>query len=306
MLSNPTAPLSKSIGTRYLTIAEGIQIGFTLRNTSTDARYSELNYSCPSCLQKVINKRFCENHECEAHGEIQGDVTKAYSDGSEGVRIEITPEDLENLMMPPPKNAKGKYVGSGTAYPGKDQIIVHSRLTAKAAQPYLFATTKKYFLAPEKGPSVTLYSTLQEALQRQKMCLMVKFCVGSLRQQLAIIHVEDDMLVLAVVPFAAQLRTIPVVNRVKVDKQFVDAFVNLLEQVPEKSYEEAVDDYQIAFDYLVETKTQVLMEKQLGFAPTKKAIAKKSPTPLETELEKLMAASAKALAKKPSKELTEA
>jgi hypothetical protein len=287
MLTNPTAPTSRSIGTRYLNMANGVQIGFRLHNTAADGKEYELNWSCPHCLFKAANKRYCENPECEAAGEIQGDATKAYSDGSEGIRVEIRPEDMEELMMPPPKNAKGQYQGKATLYPDKNHFHIHSRLTEREAIPYLLATTKKYFLAPEKGPSVTLYSTLQEALQRQKMCLMVKFCVNTPRQQLGIIHVEDDVLVMAVIPFAKQLRVIPTVNRVKVDKPFVDAFVEILNNVEQKPYEEASDDFEIAFNYLVELKTLAVMEKQMDVKTTKKKV-KKEPTPLDISMENLI------------------
>jgi non-homologous end joining protein Ku len=205
LVQNPLAPQSRSVGTKYLTIGTtGISLALKLYNTSVDKEGSGLHYSCPDCLHQSKQKNVCENVDCGTDI-ILGDIVKAWRDGADGMHIKVTSEHLENLVIPVDEDEV-------IPFPQKDQFVIHARLPMKSAADHILNQTGKYFLAPDKGQSITLYTALKEALVTKQQALMVKFCMRTQRQQLAIIAEEDGRLMMYVIPFQSQLRNPPEVK----------------------------------------------------------------------------------------------
>jgi non-homologous end joining protein Ku len=264
LVQNPLAPQSRSVGTKHLTITPGVSIGLKLYNTSVDKEGSGLHYSCPNCLQKSKQVNTCSNENCETDI-ILNEVAKVWQDGTENMPIRVTPEHLETLVIP---------VGEDEVipFPQKDHFVIHARISMKDAVPHLLNQTAKYFLAPEKGSSITLYAALLEALSTKKQALMVKFCMRTQRQQLAIIAEEEGRLMMYVIPFQAQLRNPPEVKIPQVlDKRFAELFTKVLMDIPTTPYEQAEDHYEVAFNYLVENLLKAEMGKMLPGRKKKKA-----------------------------------
>lgn len=227
----------KSTATRTLRLSDTMEISFKLYVSADDPKGSGLNKACPHCTSRVSMPNICSNEQCDHAGPLS-EVIHVYSDGTE--TYPITKDEMASIGQP-----------------DKDDFIIHSRLPEAQAEALLYKAQRKWYLAPAGNASALGYAVLKAALIEKSEAILVKFCIRSDRQQLAIIIAEGDMLVLIGVPFYDEVRmmkdfTLPASASPKYVKDLHTAFDSL----PVRKYSEANDEYDDKLRALIEQKVQ--------------------------------------------------
>lgn len=220
-----------------------------------DKEGSNLHRGCPSCLIPIKQNYICVNEKCDTVGPLHETVS-IYMDGD--TPLEITEEDLNNLKLPT-----------------SEAITIHSSLNRAATIELLALSTKSYFVVTEWPTSLLMYAALVKSLSTSKTNgLLVKFTIRSKRENLGVLYVNDDVLMINVIPFAASVRKTPVIRglqNVNSPVQMKKGITDFIQSLPINNYEEMEDAYDKAFADLISSKVKKAYMAKLTPTPPKKS-----------------------------------
>lgn len=233
MSYSSTSTGSRSSGTRQLVLGPALTLGLKLYVTADDEKGTGLHKGCPECLSLVAQPPTCPNEACDET--VLESTVQVYGDESP-MLIEDT--DLDSMDMP-----------------DKKFFVVAGRIPNKEAAQQLSSARSKYFLLPDGKGNVTAYAALAHALLTRKQSLLVKFALKSRRQKLGMLMAEEGCLVIAVIPYAAELRETPTVDMpAALPSHYVKSMLTAFDEVPETRYDAAVDVYDSELSKLVTGK----------------------------------------------------
>lgn len=232
-------------------------VGFGLVNipvklySATEERKLDLDMLDKHDMERIRYKRVNESTGKEVDW---GDIVKGYKWDDE--YIILTDEDFEQA------SAKKSKVVEITEFVDEDEIA-H----------ILFK--KPYYLEPEKGGTRS-YALLRDALKKTKKVGIATFVLRQ-KENLAVVSAQDKALMLHVIRFAHEVRSIEDLNlpeKSDIKHKELDMAVSLIEQYAEKfDPQEFKDAYYDALMKIIEDKAKgkKTKVKKLEVAPTKSA-----------------------------------
>lgn len=232
-------------------------VGFGLVNipvklySATEERKLDLDMLDKHDMERIRYKRVNESTGKEVDW---GDIVKGYKWDDE--YIILTDEDFEQA------SAKKSKVVEITEFVDEDEIA-H----------ILFK--KPYYLEPEKGGTRS-YALLRDALKKTKKVGIATFVLRQ-KENLAVVSAQDKALMLHVIRFAHEVRSIEDLNlpeKSDIKHKELDMAVSLIEQYAEKfDPQEFNDAYYDALMKIIEDKAKgkKTKVKKLEVAPTKSA-----------------------------------
>lgn len=227
-------------------------------------------------LHATCHRRIQYQKVCPVHGEVPADEIVSGYEYEKGTYAEVDPDELDALRSEAPHTFK-----------------VDAFVTPDTIDP-LYFDGRMYYLLPADENAEEAYAVFVEAMQREEMYAIGQIVLSG-KSQLALIRPYEDVLHMALLNYAAEIRPASAITKIPALPKGITRQVNLARTLIQEwtndrfEFEDYEDDYREQVQKLIKAK----------IAGKKVAKPKEAASP--TEVINLMEALKQSLAKSTSK-----
>lgn len=264
--AGPRASWKGTLGFGLVSVA--VEAFNAIDREQSDIRFHQLHATC--------HRRIQYQKVCPTHGEVSNDEIVSGYEYKKDTYAEVDPDELEALRSEAPHTLK-----------------VDAFITPNTIDP-LYFDGRMYYLLPADESAEEAYAVFVEAMQREEMYAVGQIILSG-KSQLALVRPYEDVLHMALLNYAAEIRPASAIAKVPTLPKGVSRQVNLARTLIQ---EWTNDRFEFA-DYEDDYREQV--EKLIKAKIAGKQIAKPKESAPPTDVINLMEALKQSLAKSSKK-----